>query len=185
MENEIDRILEKVKNEINFSIESAYNFETPEKHNLYKKAFILLKTKGFIELVRNGYEITEIGIDVLELGGWNKYLKYLEQEKKDKKEKKRIDFEKSKIDLRLKKWQVKTFWWIFGFAFIGSGFSFYNFINNLSPSESVIKQEERIEKMESELGKLHTSILNQKTKDSLNNSKVLKKIENTEKSKDK
>lgn len=185
MGNEIDRILEKVKNEINFSIESAYNFKTPKEHNLYKKAFILLKTKGFIELGRNGYEITEIGMDVLELGGWDKYLEYLTQEKKDKKEKKRIEFEKSKIDLRLKKWQLKTFWWIFGFAFIGSGFSFYNFINNLSPSESVIKQEERIEKMELELEKLQISTLNQKTKDSLSNSKVLKTTENTEKSKDK
>ena len=103
---------------------------------------------------------------------------YLEKQKRDK-------WKNSNLDIKLKKRKLKTFWWSFGFAVIIFGFSVYNFINNLSPSESVIKQEERIEKMESELEKLQTSILNQKTKDSLSNSKVLKTTENTGKSKDK
>ncbi|MFM7895013.1 MAG: hypothetical protein ACKO8L_03555, partial [Flavobacterium sp.] len=43
-----------------------------------------------------------------------------------------VDFEKSKIDLQLKKWQKKTFWWIFIIAIIGSSLSIYNFINSLN-----------------------------------------------------
>jgi len=97
----------------------------------------------------------------------------------------RIQNEKSEIDLRLKKWQVKTFWWIFGIAFIGFGFSVYNFINNLSSARNVKQQEVKIVKMESELEKLRISISNQKTIDSLNISKVLKNIENMRKTKNK
>jgi hypothetical protein len=185
MEKEIDRILNKVKNELDFAPESRYNFKTEKEHSLYIKSFILLKTKGFIELGRNGYSPTENGIDVLEIGGWKKYQEFLEQQKKDNKEKERIDFEKSKIELRLKKWQVKTFWPIFVFAFIGFGFSVYNFINNLSSARKSELQEVRIVKMESELEKLRISILNQKTADSLNISKVLKSIENMKESKNK
>ena len=185
MEKEIDRILNKVKNELDFGEESKYNFETTEKHSLYVKSFILLKTKGFIELGRKGYSLTETGMDVLEIGGWKKYQDFLKKQKKDIKEKERIDFEKSKIDLRLKKWQVKTFWPIFVFAFIGFGFSVYNFINNLSSTRKSELQEVRIVKMESELEKLRISILNQKTTDSLNISKVLKSIENMKESKNK
>lgn len=119
------------------------------------------------------YSITEKG---------EKYLRQITKELEYNSEKERIKFETSKIDLRLKKWQVKTFWWIFGFAFIGFGFSAYNFINNLSYSKNIEWQEIKIEQMELELGKLKTSILNQKTKDSLSNSKDLKNIENIEKS---
>ncbi|MCI2230541.1 hypothetical protein MC378_15300 [Polaribacter sp. MSW13] len=185
MEKEIDRILNKVKNDLNFGEESRYNFETDEQHSLYVRSFILLKTKGYIELGRKGYSLTETGMSVLEIGGWKKYQEFLKQQKKDIKEKERIDFEKSKIDLRLKKWQVKTFWPIFVFAFIGFGFSVYNFINNLSSVRKSEQQEVRIEKMESELEKLQISTSNQKTADSLNISKVLKSIENMKKSKNK
>jgi hypothetical protein len=85
----------------------------------------------------------------------------------------------------LKKWQVKTFWPIFGIAFIGFGFSVYNFINNLSSARKSEQQKVRIVKMESELEKLRISILNQKTTDYLNISKGLKSIENIKKTKDK
>ena len=185
MEKEIDRILNKIKNELDFQHESRYNFETVEEYNSYTRAFILLKTKGFIELERNRYSVTEKGSEVIEIGSWNKYQDFLKQQKKDIKEKERIYFEKSKIDLRLKKWQVKTFWPIFVFAFIGFGFSVYNFINNLSSVRKSEQQEVRIEKMESVLKKLQISTSNQKTADSLNISMVLKSIENMKKSKNK
>lgn len=67
---------------------------------------------------------------------------------------------------KLSDWQVKTFWWIFGFAFIGFGLGIYNFTNSLMPSKDRIQQERSIRKMESELSKLHSLILTQK-KDSL------------------
>ncbi|SEA60687.1 hypothetical protein [Bizionia paragorgiae] len=123
--------------------------------------------------------ITATGITkrFIEQGGFTKSEKETAELKEKKAEKERIDFEKSIIDLRLKKWQLKTFWWIFGFAIIGSALSVYNFTNSLSPSKNVKQQEERIEKMESELEKLQTSISNGKTLDSLQTTKDLTEIE--------
>ncbi len=91
----------------------------------------------------------------------------------------KTDFETSEIDKKaerkklhndskLSEWQVKTFWWIFGFAIIGTGLSVYNFINSLTLSKDATQQEVRITKKESELSKLHTLISTQK-KDSLLN----------------
>ena len=71
-------------------------------------------------------------------------------------------------DYTLSEWQVKTFWWIFGFAIIGTVLSIYNFIDSLATSKNIIKQEQRSEEMELELSKLRTLILTQK-KDSLLN----------------
>ena len=95
-----------------------------------------------------------------ELG--KKTLKKLELELEQEIEDQNSERKKLKNDSKLSEWQVKTFWWIFGFAFIGVGLSIYNFIDSLSTSKNVLEQELRIEKMESELSKLHILILNQK-----------------------
>ena len=117
--------------------------------------------------------ITFEGIEIFENGGW---LQHIELEK----QKKIIELKKSDIDFTLKKWQLKTFWWIFGFAMIGSGLSVYNFINSLMPSK-VIEQEEKIIRMESELSKLRTLFLYQKKVNSLpnTNSYRTKRIKNS------
>ena len=103
MEKEIDRILNKVKTELYFSPESRYNFKSDNDFEKYHNAFVFLKTKGFIELSRNGYEITELGLTVIEIGGWNEYQNFLKKEKKNEIEIKRIEFEKSKVDLEFAK----------------------------------------------------------------------------------
>jgi hypothetical protein len=82
---------------------------------------------------------------------------YINQEKKAEKE--TIELEKSILDIKLKKWQLKTFWWIFAVAIIGSGLSIYNFTNNLLTSKITENQEVKIQQMELELKKLHTLIL--------------------------
>ena len=96
---------------------------------------------------------------------------YVNQQKKAEKE--TIELEKSILDIKLKKWQLKTFWWIFAVAIIGSCLSIYNFTNNLLTSKNTEKQEVKIQQMELELKKLHTLILSQKTNGSLNNQKDL------------
>ena len=78
-------------------------------------------------------------------------------------------------DSTLSKWQVKTFWPIFIFAFVGFGFSVFNFISTQKTQENTKLQEQRIEKMESELTKLHISISSQKDLDSSHNHKLLTK----------
>ncbi len=79
---------------------------------------------------------------------------------------KKAERKKLHNESKLSDWQVKTFWWIFGFALIGFGLGVYNFTNSLIPSKDTIQQEVRIRKMESELSKLNILILTQK-KDTL------------------
>ena len=82
------------------------------------------------------------------------------------------------LDFNVSKFKYYTFWPIFIFAFVGFGFSVYNFMNSRENLENTKLQKERIDKMESELIKLQTSISIQKNLDSLRYSKVLtKKIE--------
>lgn len=89
----------------------------------------------------------------------------------------KINFETSEIDKnaerkklhndsKLSEWQVKTFWPVFLFGFIGFGLGCYNFINNLTPLKDITRNEERIQKMEFELSKLHT-LISTKKKDTL------------------
>ena len=100
--------------------------------------------------------ITATGISkrFLEQGGFTKIEKHNLELKQKESERETIELEKSVIDLKLKRWQLKTFWWIFGFAIIGSGLSVYNFINSLSTPKNEEQREQKIEKMELELIKL-------------------------------
>jgi hypothetical protein len=109
MEKEIDRILNKVKNELDFAPEHSANFEDREKYNEYNRAFILLKTKNFIGIERNRYALFEKGLEVLEVGGWKMYQQLLKEKKNREAEKEIIDFEKSKIDLVLAKKMLEEF----------------------------------------------------------------------------
>ena len=84
-----------------------------------------------------------------------------------------IENRKNILDLRLKEWQVKTFWPIFIDAIIGSGLAIYNFINSLIPSENVERLEQKIEKTQSELDKLKISMSTEKHMDSVESESVL------------
>ncbi|GGG44718.1 hypothetical protein [Bizionia arctica] len=109
MEEEINKILNKVKTEFEFSPESRYNFDSDIEFNKYKKALVHLKTKGFIKIERNRYVISELGMDIIDLGGWSKYQNFLMQEKINEKDIKQIEFEKSKVDLELAKKMLKEY----------------------------------------------------------------------------
>jgi len=124
--------------------------------------FTELGQERLIKRINTIGEITKLGENRL-----SELLKEIENN--------RIESEKSKLDLILKKWQLKTFWWIFGIAFIGTIFSIINFIKDSKHSNNIKEQEIRIEKTELELSKLHTLILNQKKVDSLHNAKILLK----------
>lgn len=39
-----------------------------------------------------------------------------------------LEFEKLKYDTKLSRWQVKTFWWLFGFALFGGLYSLYDIV---------------------------------------------------------
>ena len=86
----------------------------------------------------------------LSKGGFTKIEKDNLASEKRISEKDSLEFEKSKIDLRLKRWQLKTFWWFFGIAVLGSVLGIYNFING-SKSTKNTKQEDLMENSVSEL----------------------------------
>ncbi|CAM3828310.1 hypothetical protein FLGE108171_15925 [Flavobacterium gelidilacus] len=154
------------------------HFDIDEIELLFKKIQNSVDEIATIRISTYGCIITATGITkiYLEQGGFTKTEKDTLELNRKETEKGLIEFEKSIIDLRLKKWQLKTFWWIFGIAIIGSSLSVYNFINNLMPSKNEVKQEMQIEKMESELSKMHTLFLDQKKVDSLRNSNSEKGI---------
>lgn len=140
---------------------------------------IRVDDKEFVfELMLPTCRISEKGVEIVEKGGW---LKHLEREKikSDRTEKKDI------LDFKVSKFKYHTFWWFFGIAIIGFGLSVYNFKSNLIPSKNIKLQEERIDKMESELKTLRISILNQKNLDSLHNPKEQNGVLNKELLKDK
>lgn len=143
-------------NELFKQLESEYNWKSFIEALSYAEQNDLL-------IDNNGYLISELGTK--ELNRLDKEISLILSDEKA---------ERTKLhnEAKLSKWKVKTFWYIFGFALIGSGLSVYNFINSLSPSKNVKKQELRIEQMELELEKLHTSIADQKSLDSLYSTKV-------------
>ena len=149
------------------------HFNIDEIEFLFEKMQNTIDKVADIKISEYNCLITATGITKVFLaqGGFTKTEKDNLELKRKETELSLIEFEKSIIDLKLKKWQLKTFWWIFGFAIIGSGLSVYNFINNLLPSKNEVKQEVQIVKMELELSKLRILILNQKKVDSLRNSK--------------
>lgn len=139
-----------------------------------------MESKGLIDFDHiKGYkcELTEFGLQVFQNGGWLKYLSTQHETDRDqiiKREKvERLNTGKLTYEYKLSKWKVKTFWWIFGIAIFSGVYSFYDIISKVT---SVEKSKENLvtkEQMESELSKLRTLILDQKSIDSLHNSKTL------------
>jgi hypothetical protein len=132
-----------------------------------RKLAVRLEDNEFIEnITLPTCRISKKGAEIISKGGW---LKFIEREKI----KTELSDRKERYDFNLSKWKHNTFWWFFGFAIIGFGLSFYNFIIALTPSKEIEKQAQHIENMESELTKLHISISVQKSLDSLRETKVL------------
>jgi len=140
-----------------------------------------MKDKGLIKAHGEVCIVSELGYDIFQKGGWLKHLesqktlfqKQMELQAKEEAKEKLIT-DKLEIDYKLSKWQIKTFWWIFGFGLFGGIYGAIDLITTLSkPTDS---QQEQItkEQMESELSKLRTLILDQKNPDSLNKPKPTK-----------
>ncbi|MER3373601.1 MAG: hypothetical protein RIM83_03105 [Allomuricauda sp.] len=116
----------------------------------YRKSINYLKDE--LKLIRQPFsnaevlELSPLGNRVIKKGGWIEYQR-IESEKENHSDKKDI------FDFKVSKFRYHTFWWFFAFALIGFGLSIYNFIDNSLPLEKIKMQEERIEKIESELQK--------------------------------
>lgn len=80
----------------------------------------LLESENLAELQdKFSIKITKKGITICNNGGWLKYLEEIKIENKKQNERIIRQDRKEEFELKLASWQVKTFWWIFGFAIIG------------------------------------------------------------------
>ena len=106
------------------------------------RVFILRTLKEELNLIRiDGelYSLTKNGFS---------FVSFAEIEKQEqlKSEKDKIEFEKTKVDLKLNKWLLKTKWLPHFIAFIYFIFAVYVYFDSKNDSK---KLEERIEKIES------------------------------------
>ena len=106
------------------------------------RVFILRTLKEELNLIRiDGelYSLTKNGFS---------FVSFAEIEKQEqlKSEKDKIEFEKTKVDLKLNKWLLKTKWLPHFIAFISFIFAVYVYFDSKNDSK---KLEERIEKIES------------------------------------
>lgn len=90
-------------------------------------------------------------------------LKELEKELNQTKNDKNAERKRLHNETIISDWKRKTFWWLFGFAILGSILSIYNFINNLKTTNSDIKLENKIDKMDSKIEKFKDSMINLKS----------------------
>ena len=110
--------------------------------DIFMKEVVYLEKNKFI--IKNNKEnnilfLTEKG---------EKCLLQINNEIEYEDEKERIDFEKSKVDLNLNKWLLKTKWLPHFIAFISFLFAVYVYFDSKNDSK---KLEERIEKLESKI----------------------------------
>jgi hypothetical protein len=141
-----------------------------------------IEQKGLISIdysSKQRCDLTETGYEIFKNGGWFEFLRIksllADKEQLENKRREAIDkvnVEKLLYEHKLSKWKVKTFWPIFGFGLIGFIFGVYNFVDNLNTSKHITSQEQTNQRMESELSKLRTLILDQKSLDSLRNFKT-------------
>ena len=108
------------------------------------RVFILRTLKEELNLIRiDGelYSLTKNGFS---------FVSFAEIEKQEqlKSEKDKIEFEKTKVDLKLNKWLLKTKWLPHFIAFISFLFAVYVYFDSKNDSK---KLEERIEKLESKI----------------------------------
>ena len=106
------------------------------------RVFILRTLKEELNLIRiDGelYSLTKNGFS---------FVSFAEIEKQEqlKSEKDKIEFEKTKVDLKLNKWLLKTKWLPHFIAFISFIFAVYVYFDSKNDSK---KLEEQIEKIES------------------------------------
>jgi len=91
-------------------------------------------------------------------------------EKEDERE--NLSIKKLKLDTKLSKWQVKTFWPVFAFGLIGFIFGVFNFVDNRNKTKSIDELQQENRNIKAIVSKLHTLVLDKKKFDSLQSSKT-------------
>jgi len=88
--------------------------------------------------------LTQKGEEIINIyGGIEKFITHETEENEEKKRILKITNEKLENDAKLSKWQVKTFWWVFGFGLFGGIYAIISIILSCT-GESTDKKIERI-----------------------------------------
>lgn len=160
-----------------------------EDHMQPKRLVLIMQEKGLVTLGKSRVDLTNAGYQIVQSGGWIQFLerkKIIEKVKDEEANRdKEIERKITALELKHKKWQVKTFWPLFIFSLAAFLIGVFNLVYSLSKSRSEEKQEQQIEQMALELEKLQTSISAQKTADSLTTSKDANDTKNNQTPEDK
>ena len=126
----------------------------------------ILKDEGWIEYSGVQYKLCPNVISVLEKhNSYSKHVKYTKSIEL-RNEKKQI------YNFHTAKWKYHTFWWFFGLAVFGGVYSISDFTIKITKYKNAPKEQFPIRETELEESKSHTLILDQKSLDSLRNSKI-------------
>jgi hypothetical protein len=179
----LDEIIEKLiksNSKVCYNDFSNHRYFSSTNHNhvcdKFQRLIDIIINYDCAKLIKAGYYNSLIAnqntVHFKENGGFAKA--YQEQQTRIEKETEiqTISMNKLRLDTKLSKWQVKTFWWFFSFSLVGFIYGFYDFITDLKSDKSLNKIEISNRQLESELSKLRTLFLDQKSVDSLHNSKT-------------
>lgn len=123
-----------------------------ELHTTFRTDFFAseMEKRGLISITNFICFITEFGLNIVENGGWNKYLLTQQQTEKEAEKqritKKRIELENLETNTRVNKFFLKTKWWTFGIAIFTFLFSIYSYFDNVKTIKDLEVKLEKLEK---------------------------------------
>ena len=166
MDNEKLELLKKYASSFDhiFTEESSYNYTNRDELKKHRQKILDLRKNKFIEYDSQGkFSVTDLGHKVASYNSWEDYQK---EKNEDNLKKTRKD----SLDYNLSKWKYYAFWPLLFIAFFGG---FGDAYNKIFPKKEV-KEKNLItrQEMEKEISTLRILILNQKSLDSLNSSKI-------------
>jgi len=175
----IDKILE-TKKRINYAplVKEGLIPSLDDKKTAleFKRLLNIIKHVNCAKVIESDFsdtvDINENTNDFKNNGGFKTYF----QEELNRFEKKEeidtLALKKLRWDSKLSKWQVKTFWPVFGFGLIGFIFGVFNFVDNRNKTKSIEELQQDNQNIQEEVSRLHTLVLDKKTFDSLHSSKT-------------
>lgn len=113
-----------------------------------------LEERGLVTIYRELCILTEKGSLIAVGGGWLKHLDSQKIQKQNDLEKENFEFEKSKVDLSLNKWQLKTRWFPHIIAFISLVVIFYIYFDSKYNANEL---EKKVSLLESKISKLENA----------------------------
>ena len=174
----INKILES-KTDICYQDFNKYDhFKDLNDHdciNEFQRLLSYIERYNLAKIIRHGYypsvKTNEYTKNFKEKGGFAKiYQDELTHFVKEE-EKEYLSMKKLKWDIKLSKWQVKTFWPVFVSGLIGFIFGVFNFVDNRNKTKSIEELQQNNQNIQTKVSRLHTLVLDKKTIDSLYNSK--------------